>query len=80
MHPEEPGLAWETHANITNFCKDKCKILHLAQGSPKQKYKLCGESLDSSPEEKDLGVSTDERFNMNWHCALAAQKANNIMG
>ena len=35
--------------------------------------------LESSPE--DLGGKlVDERFNMNWQHALAAQKANSIVG
>ena len=37
------------------------------------------EWLENSPE-KDLGVSVDEIFNMNWQFALAAQKANCIQG
>ena len=48
---------WD-HANLMNFNKAKCKFLHLGQGTPKHRYRLGREWLESSPEEEDFrGVS-----------------------
>ena len=51
---------------LMEFNKAKCKFLHLGQGTPKHRYRLGREWLESSPEEMDLGMSNDERFNMSW--------------
>ena len=61
------------------FYKARCKVWHLGHGNPHYQGKLGDVRMEHSPAEKDLGCRW-MAAGMRQHCALAAQKANRILG
>lgn len=50
--------------NCMMFKKAKCQVLRLGHDNSMQYYRLSGESLESSPAEKDLGMLMNGQANV----------------
>ncbi|GAB0208167.1 mitochondrial enolase superfamily member 1 [Grus japonensis] len=69
-------------ANDTKLCGvvDMLEGRDAIQRDLDRLERLGREWIESSPEEKDLGVLIDEKLNMSRQFALAAQEANRVLG
>ena len=70
---------WATKWKMA-FNVSKCKIMHLGYGNNKCEYKLGGETLSETTEEKDLGVLIDNNLKFSRHIRGIVSKANRMIG
>ncbi|PKU49083.1 hypothetical protein llap_736 [Limosa lapponica baueri] len=78
-----PEYRWRrcwAERKLLKFNKGKRRVLHLGRNNPKHQYRLGPDLLESSSEEKDVGVLVDNRMTMSQQRALVAKKANGILG
>ena len=67
------------------FNASKCKVIHFGKNNPKYSYTMGGFApggtvLESSKEEKDIGVIISDSLKPSSQCAVAARKANQVLG
>jgi len=67
-------------SNLMRFMKNKCWVLHLGRNNPMHQYRLGVDLLQINSTERDLGVLVDDKLTISQQCALAAKKANEILG
>ena len=78
----------QTIGNLENWCKQwgmdfnvkKCCILHLGHQNPKYEYLMNGLVLESVSHQRDLGILISNDCLPGRQCAMAAKKANQILG
>lgn len=73
-------LERRAHANLMKLNKAKCMVWHMGWKNQKQKCRLGGDRIESSPGKKDSGLLVDKKLKMTQKCASAVQKANCVLG
>jgi hypothetical protein len=66
---------WQMKFNI-----DKCSVIHLGKGNPKNQYTLGNSILKHSERERDLGVIIDKTMKFSEQVNSAVGKANSVLG
>ena len=69
------SLKWQMSFNV-----GKCKVLHIGHSNHGFDYSMNGVNLDSVDEERDLGVVLSGSLKPSKQCAIAASRANRILG
>ncbi|PKU46776.1 hypothetical protein llap_2935 [Limosa lapponica baueri] len=66
--------------NLMKLKAAKFKVLNVGRGNLQYQYSLGDEWIESSATEKDFGILVEEKLDISWQCALAAQKTSRILG
>ena len=62
------------------FNTKKCKVMHISPKNPRHKYKMNGEELMVTEEERDIGVTVTSNLKPRAQCSKAARTAQSVLG
>jgi hypothetical protein len=62
------------------FNAAKCKVMHVGRTNPKFQYEMNCQALESTVQEKDLGVIITDSLKSSSNCHAAYKKANRVLG
>jgi hypothetical protein len=58
----------------------KCKVMHMGHQNPEHKFSMRGKELETTCEEKDIGVAVTSNLKPSAQCAKAAKTAQTLLG
>ena len=61
------------------FNMKKCKVMHIGHGNPGYQYKMSNTVLETTAEERDLGVVMSATLKPKAQCAKAARTAQTVL-
>ncbi len=62
------------------FNTGKCRVVHTGRSNPRNVYYMDGTKLETSENERDLGIIISSTLKPTQQCAEAVQRANYVLG
>ena len=86
--PEQRDQLQAALDGLTEWARDwgmtfnvkKCKVMHLGRGNERQQYKMEDTVLESTEEERDVGVAISSSLKPSAQCSKAAKTASLVLG
>ena len=69
-----------SNENRMPFNVSKCRVMHMGNKNNREAYKLLGERIVETKEEKDLGVFFTDNFKPSTNCNKACNAASRVIG
>jgi ribonuclease P/MRP protein subunit RPP40 len=66
---------WRMQFNVS-----KCKFMHMGTSNPGYQYQMSGQVLETTDEERDIGVMISANLKPAAQCAKAAKTAQAVLG